>query len=101
MSLLTVSVIGAHFAYAVGRSPRAFGSIGTLVELRWLHLYRLPPDLVGLRRFAVWLWSSGRCFLFFLCDIPHVSIAIILSVSLTPAFPYLIFTLGAVPWSLA
>ena len=101
MSLLTVSVIGAHFTYAVGRSPHAFGFIGTLGELRWLHLYRLTPDLVGLRRIAVWLWSSGRCFLFFLCDLPHVSLAIVLSVSLTPAFPYLIFTLGAVPWTLA
>ena len=101
MSLPTVSVIGARFAYAVGRSPLAFGSIGTLGELRWLHLYRLTPDLVGLHRFAVWLWSSGRCFLFFLCDFPHVSMAIILSVNLTPAFPYLIFTLGAVPWPLA
>ena len=41
-----------------------FGSVGALGELRWLHLYRLTPDLVGLRQFAVWLWSSGRCFLF-------------------------------------
>ena len=24
------------------------GSVGVLGELRWLHLYRLPPDLVGL-----------------------------------------------------
>ena len=101
VSLLTVSVIGARFAYAVGRSPHAFGSIGALGELRWLHLCRLTPDLVGLRRFATWLWSSGRCFLFFLCDFPHVSMALYLSVSLTPAFPYLIFTLGAVPWTLA
>ena len=93
--------IGARFAYAVGRSPYAFGSIGALGELRWLHLCRLTPDLVGLRRFATWLWSSGRCFLFFLCDFPHVSMALYLSVSLTPAFPYLIFTLGAVPWTLA
>ena len=62
VSLLTVSVIGARFAYAVGRSPHAFGSIGALGELRWLHLCLLTPDLVGLRRFATWLWSSGRCF---------------------------------------
>ena len=46
------------FRLCGGVSPHAFG------ELRWLHLYRLTPDLVGLRRFAVWLWSSGRCFLF-------------------------------------
>ena len=89
------------FRFCGGASPHAFGSVGTLGELRWLHLYHLTPDLVGLRRFAVWLWSSGWCFLFFLCDIPHVSMAIILLVSLTPAFPYLIFTLGAVPWNLA
>ena len=89
------------FRLCSGASPHAFGSVGTLWELRCLHLYRLTPDLVGLRRFAVWLWSSGRCFLFFLCDIPHVSMAIILSVSLTPACPYLIFTLGAIPWTLA
>ena len=52
------------FRFCGGASPHAFGSVGALGELRWLHLYRLTPDLVGLRRFAVWLWSSGRCFLF-------------------------------------
>ena len=52
------------FRLCGGASPHVFGSVGTLGELRWLHLYRLTPDLVGLRRFAVWLWSSGRCFLF-------------------------------------
>ena len=40
-------------------------------------------------------------FPIFLCDIPHVSMAIILSVSLTPACPCLIFILGTVPWTLA
>ena len=48
-----------------GASPHAFGSVGALGELRWLHLYRLTPDLVGLRRFAVCHWSSGRCFIFY------------------------------------
>ena len=52
------------FRLCGGASPHAFGSVGALGELRWLHLYRLTPDLVGLRCFAVWLWSSGRCFLF-------------------------------------
>ena len=47
-----------------GASPHALGSIGALGELRWLHLYRLTPDLLGLRQFALRLWSSGRCFLF-------------------------------------
>ena len=52
------------FRLCAGASPHAFGSVGTLGELRWLYLYHLTPDLVGLHRFAVWLWSSGRCFLF-------------------------------------
>ena len=52
------------FRLCGGASPRAFGSVRALGELRWLHLYRLTPDLVGLCRFAVWLWSLGRCFLF-------------------------------------
>ena len=48
-----------------GASPHAFGSVGALGELRWLHLYRLTLDLVGLRQFAVCRWSSGRCFIFY------------------------------------
>ena len=43
------------FRLCGGASPHAFGSVGALGELRWLYLYRLTPDLVGLRRFAVWL----------------------------------------------
>ena len=53
-----------EFRLCGGASPHAFSPVGALGELRWLHLYRLTPDLVGLRRFAVWLWSLGRCFLF-------------------------------------
>ena len=41
------------FRFCGGASPRAFGPVGVLVELRWLHLCRLAPDLVGLCRFAV------------------------------------------------
>ena len=52
------------FCFCGGASPHAFGSIGALGELRWLHLYRFTPDLVGLRKFAVCHWSSGRCFIF-------------------------------------
>ena len=52
------------FRLCGGASPHAFGSVGALGELRWLHLYRLTPDLLGLLQFAVRLWSSGRCFLF-------------------------------------
>ena len=48
-----------------GASPLAFGSIRALGELRWLHLYRLTPDLVGLHQFAVCRWSSDRCFIFY------------------------------------
>ena len=52
------------FRFCGGASPHAFGSVGALGELWWLHLYRLTPDLVGLRQFAVCHWSSGRCFIF-------------------------------------
>ena len=48
-----------------GASPHVFGSVGALGELQWLHLYRLTPDLVGFRQFAVCHWSSGWCFIFF------------------------------------
>ena len=41
------------FRLCGGASPHAFGSVGALGELRWLHLYRLTSDLVGLCRFAV------------------------------------------------
>ena len=52
------------FVFCGGVSPHAFGSVGALGELRWLHLYRLTPDLVGLRQFAMCHWSSGWCFIF-------------------------------------
>ena len=35
------------FRLCGGASPHAFGSVGALGVLRWLHLYRLTPDLVG------------------------------------------------------
>ena len=41
------------FRLCGGASPHAFGSVGALGELRWLHLFRLTPDLVGLCHFAV------------------------------------------------
>ena len=77
-----------------GASPHALGSIGALGDLRWLHLYRLTPDLVSLRQFAVCRWSSGRCFILFLRDVPQVFMTIILSVSLTYACPSLIIPIG-------
>ena len=70
-----------------GASPLALGSVGALGDLRWLHLYRLPPDLFSLRQFAVCRWSSGRCFILLLRDVLHVFMAILLSVSLTSACP--------------
>ena len=77
-----------------GVFPMCLVPLGPLGSCGWLHLYRLTPDLVGLCHFAVWLWSSGRCFLFFLCDVPYVNMAIILSVSLPPTCPCLVFTIG-------
>ena len=53
------------FRFCGGASPLAFGPVGALGVLRWLHLYRFTPDLVGLRQFAGCLWSSGRCFMFY------------------------------------
>ena len=53
------------FRFCGGASPLAFGPVGALGESRWLHLYRLTPDLVGLRLFAGCHWSSGRCFMFY------------------------------------
>ena len=46
-----------------GVSP-GVGPVGALGGLRWLHLYRLTPDLVGLLLFAGCLGCSGWCFLF-------------------------------------
>ena len=46
-----------------GVSP-GIGPVGALGELRWLHLYRLTPDLIGLLLFAGCLGCFGRCFLF-------------------------------------
>ena len=76
-------VFGARFAYAVGHLPM-----------------RLAPTISPYTRPG---WSPPICrvtlelrsvFHIFLCDIPHVYMAIILSVSLTPACPYLVFTIG-------
>ena len=52
------------FRFCGGASTHAFCSVGALGELRWLHLYCLTLDLVGLCQFAVCHWSSGRCFMF-------------------------------------
>ena len=82
------------FCSCGGASPLALGSVGALGDLWWLHLYRLPPDLVRLRQFAVCRWSSGQCFILLLRDVLHVFMAILLSVSLTSACPWLIISIG-------
>ena len=56
-SLVRVSLMRRGFSLGVG-------SVGALGELRWLHLYRLTPDLYGLLLFAGCLGCSGQCFLF-------------------------------------
>ena len=53
-----------EFRFCGRASPQVFGSVGALGELRWLHLYRLTPDLVSLHQFAVWLWSLSSCATF-------------------------------------
>ena len=93
VSWLTVSVLGALFAYALGRLP-----------MRW---FRWSPWRVAvappLSPYTGPGWSPPFCcvalglrsvFLVFLYDVPHVYMAIILSVSLTPACPYLVIPLG-------
>ena len=100
VSLLTVSVIGARFTYAVGRLPMRlvpYGPLGSCGGSTYVALHR-PGWSTPVCRVTLELRSV---FPIFLCVIPHVSMAIILSVSLTPACPCLIFTLGAVPWTLA
>ena len=72
------------FRFCEGASPLAFGPVGTLGELRWLHLYRLSPDLIGLRHFAFAIRTPVGVLL---CAILPVFMAIIWSVSLTPACP--------------
>ena len=80
-----------------GVSPCVWSRWGALGESRWLHLYRLTPDLVGLRLFAGCHWSSGRCFLFYCATFRRIHGDHL--VSFTDSFvspPY-----GIVPWTLA
>ena len=74
LSFRTVSVFGARFALRRSVSP-GVGPVGALEELRWLHLYRLTPDLVGLLLFAGCLGAPVGV-LCLLCDIPPVFMAI-------------------------
>ena len=75
------------FRICGGASPLEFGPVGALGESRWLHLYRCTPDLVGLCHFCRVPLLLRSMFSVLLCDIPPVFMAIIWSVSLTPACP--------------
>ena len=79
------------FCLCGGASPHAFGSIGALAVAPPISPYTGPGWSPPICRVALELRSV---FPIFLCDIPHVYMAIILSVSLTPACPGLIFTIG-------
>ena len=83
MSFLTVSVIGARFAFAEGRLPLRLVPWGVAVAPPISPYTRpgwsLPFCLVPLELRSV--------FYVLLCDIPPVFMAIIWSVSLTPACP--------------
>ena len=74
------------FRICGGASPLEFVPVGALGESRWLHLYRLTPDLVGLSHFCRVPLLLRSVFVL-LCDIPPVFLAFIWSVSLTPACP--------------
>ena len=75
------------FCFCGGASPLELGPVGALGESRWFHLYRLTPDLVGLSHFCRVPLLPRSVFYVLLCDIPPVFLAIIWSVSLTPACP--------------
>ena len=89
------------FRFCGGTSPHAFGPVGALGELRWLHLYRLTPDLVGLRQFAVCLWSSGRCFMFYCATFRPYSWRSFGQFHCLLRVPCASFPCGDVPWTLA
>ena len=82
------------FRLCGGASPHAFGSVGALGGVAVA-----PP----ISPYTGPGWSPPICpvtlelrsvFHIFLCDIPHVYMAIILSDSLTPVCPYLVFPIG-------
>ena len=79
------------FRFCGGASPHAFGFVRALGELRWLHLSTGPGWSPPICRVPLELRSV---FHIFLCDVPHVCMAIILSVFLTPACPWLVIPIG-------
>ena len=82
-----------------GVSP-GVGPVGALVGLRWLHLYRLTLDLIGLLLLPGALGAPVGVFCL-PCGIPPVFMAIIWSVSLTLRVRCASPPDGVVPWTLA
>ena len=85
---LTVSVL-CERSLLRGASPHALGSVGA-------HGFRGGSTYIALHRswsvsaiLTYTTWSSGRCLLLFLRDVPHVFMAINLSVYLTYTCPSL------------
>ena len=82
------------FRLCGGASPHAFGSVwgpwGVAVAPP-ISPYTGPGWSPPICRVTLELRSV---FPIFMCDIPHVYMAIILLVSLTPVCPYLVFTIG-------
>ena len=81
-------------ALAEGRLPHALGSVGALGVSggsTYIALHR-TWSVSAILAFAH--WSSGRCFILFMCDVPQVFMVFILSVSLTYACPSLNIPIG-------
>ena len=96
---LTVSVL-CERSFLRGTSPHALGSVGA-------HGVRGGSTYIALHRswsvsaiLTSATWSSGRCFLLFLRDVPHVFMALNLSVYLTYPCPSLINPVGLYYWTL-
>ena len=100
MSFLAVSVIGARFTFVEGRLPCVWSRKGP-----W-GVSVAPP----ISPYTGPGWSPPFCrvplelrsvFYVLLCDIPPVFMAIIWSVSPTPACPLHVTPIRVVPWTLA
>ena len=82
MSFLTVSVIGAHFAFAEGRLPLGWDPWGVSGGSTYIALHR-----TWLVSFLPGVFSTPVGVFCLRCGFPPVFMAIIGSVSLTPACP--------------
>ena len=79
------------FGFCGGASPLAFGPVGALGVAPPISPYTEPGWSPPICRVPLELRSV---FYVFLCDIPHVFMAINLSVSLTPACPLSVIPIG-------